>query len=100
MEIIDYGVCRLSVVPVRKEPADQSELVTQLLFGDEYQVLEYSKDKKWILVRIHFDQYQGWVDSKQHHRITREYFDYIGRAEYKITTDLTSSLLYNKSPLT
>ena len=36
MEIQDYGVCRLSVVPVRAGAADQSEQVTQLLFGDHY----------------------------------------------------------------
>jgi gamma-D-glutamyl-L-lysine dipeptidyl-peptidase len=98
-EVIDYGVCRLSVVPVRNENADQSELVTQLLFGDDYEVLDYSKDRKWVYIRIHFDQYLGWIDARQHHSISFEYFDYISRAEYKITTDLTSSLLYNKSPL-
>jgi hypothetical protein len=99
MEIIDYGVCRLSLVPVRKEHTDQSEQVTQLLFGDDYEVLELTPDKKWIRIKINFDHYEGWIDSRQHHSITREYFDYISRAEFKITTDLTSSLLYNKNPL-
>ena len=98
-EITGYGVCRLSAVPVRKEPADQSEQVTQLLFGDEYEVFEQSKDKKWLRIRITFDQYPGWIDAKQHHAITRDYFEYISRADYKITTDVTSSLLYNKNPL-
>jgi gamma-D-glutamyl-L-lysine dipeptidyl-peptidase len=100
MEILDYGVCRLSVVPVRKSSADQSELVTQLLFGDEYEVIELASDKKWIRIRIHFDKYEGWINASQHHAISREYFEYIGRAEFKITTDVTSSLLYNKNPLT
>jgi gamma-D-glutamyl-L-lysine dipeptidyl-peptidase len=99
MEIIDYGVCRLSIVPVRKEPSDQSEQVTQLLFGDEYEVLAYGKDKKWLKIRIAFDQYEGWIDALLHHSIAKDYFEYIGRAEFKITTDLTSSLLYNKNPL-
>jgi gamma-D-glutamyl-L-lysine dipeptidyl-peptidase len=99
MEIIDYGVCRLSLVPVRKEHADQSEQVSQLLFGDDYEVVEMTKDKKWMKVRIHFDGYEGWIDARQHHPITKEYYDYITRAEFKITTDLTSTLLYNKNPL-
>jgi gamma-D-glutamyl-L-lysine dipeptidyl-peptidase len=99
MEIIDYGVCRLSVVPVRKDHADQSEQVTQLLFGDDYEVLEQTKDKKWLKIKINFDQYEGWISAGQHHTISKEYFDYFSRAEFKITTDLTSSLLYNKSPL-
>jgi gamma-D-glutamyl-L-lysine dipeptidyl-peptidase len=99
MEIIDYGVCRLGVVPVRKDHADQSEQVTQLLFGDDYEVLEQTKDKKWLKIKTNFDQYEGWINAGQHHTISKEYFDYFSRAEFKITTDLTSSLLYNKSPL-
>lgn len=99
MEIIDYGVCRLSLVPVRKEQADRSELVTQLLFGDDYEVLEQTSDRKWLKIIINFDQYEGWIDLRQHHSISKEYFEYISRAEFKISTDLTSSLLYNKNPL-
>jgi gamma-D-glutamyl-L-lysine dipeptidyl-peptidase len=100
MEIIEYGVCRLSVVPVRKESNHPSEQVTQLLFGEDYEVLEQTKDKKWLKIRVSFDQYEGWIHATQHHAISKEYFDYINRAEFKITTDTTSSLLYNKSPLT
>ncbi|MBT1703502.1 C40 family peptidase [Chryseosolibacter indicus] len=99
MQIIDYGVSRLSVIPVRKETADQSEQVTQLLFGDDYEVLEQTKDRKWLRIRINFDQYEGWIDARQHHSISREHFEYISRAEFKISLDLSSSLLYNKTPL-
>jgi gamma-D-glutamyl-L-lysine dipeptidyl-peptidase len=99
METADFGVCRLSLVPVRKETADQSEQVTQLLFGEEYEVIDSTKDRKWLKIRIRFDRYEGWIDARQHHSISREYFDYITRAEFKITTDVTSSLLYNKNPL-
>ena len=98
MEIIDFGICRLSVVTVRKEPADQTEQVTQLLFGDHYQVIEKSKDKKWLKIKIHFDQYEGWIDTRQHQPISSEYYEHINNAEFKITTDLTASMLYNKSP--
>ena len=98
MEVIDYGVCRLSLVSVRKEPADQAEQVTQLLFGDHYSVLQPAPNKKWIKIRIDFDQYEGWIDGKQHQSISKEYFNHINHAEYKITMDITSTLLYNKSP--
>lgn len=99
MEETEFGVCRLSVVPVRKEPADQAEQVTQILFGDHYTVQEHAADKKWIRIRIYFDGYEGWIDAKQHLPITKEYFHHINHAEFKITTDITSTLLYNKSPL-
>ncbi|HYC87536.1 MAG TPA: C40 family peptidase [Chryseosolibacter sp.] len=84
---------------MRKEPTEQSEMVTQLLFGDHYEVLEISSEKKWLRVRTNFDLYEGWISPAQHQRVSKEYYDYIGRAEFKITTDVTSTLLYNKTPL-
>ena len=98
MEILEYGVCRISVVAVRAEPSDKSEQVTQLLFGDHYEIIDRTSDRKWAKIKIQFDQYEGWIDEKQHHVISKEYFDYINHAEFKITTDVTSSILYNKSP--
>src|SRR5690606_32762391 len=98
MERNEFGVCRLSVVSVRKDAADQSEQVTQLLFGDHYRVIGRSTDGKWLRISIYFDDYEGWIDAKQHQPITPEYFDHINHAEFKITTDISSSLLYNKSP--
>jgi gamma-D-glutamyl-L-lysine dipeptidyl-peptidase len=98
MEIIEFGICRLSVVSVRKDPSDQSEQVTQLLFGDHYEVLEKNKDKKWLRIRINFDQYTGWISERQHQAISPEYYEHINVAEFKITTDVTSTMLYNKSP--
>jgi len=98
MEILDYGVCRLSIVPVRADGNDKSELVTQLLFGDHYEVTELTKDKKWLKIRINFDLFEGWIDAKQHHSVSHEYYDYLNRAEFKITMDVTASILYNKSP--
>ena len=98
MEILDYGVCRLSIVPVRAEASDKSELTTQLLFGDHYEVTDATKDKKWLRIRSNFDQFDGWLDAKQHHPVSQEYYEYLNRADFKITTDVTASLLYNKSP--
>ena len=95
---IAYGVCRLSLVPVRSEPKHTVEMVTQLLFGDHYEVTEQTKDQKWFRIKINFDTYEGWIDAQQHHAILSEYYHYLNRAEFKITTDLISSMLYNKRP--
>lgn len=98
MDVLDHGVCRLSIVPVRATPSDKAEQVTQLLFGDHYEVLETDLKGQWLHIRVNFDGYEGWIDRKQHHAISNEYFQYNNKAEFKITTDLTASLLYNKSP--
>jgi hypothetical protein len=98
-ETIDYGVCRLAVVPIRREPNDLTEQITQLLFGDHYEVIESTKDRKWFRIKIFTDQCEGWMDSKQHHPITQEYFDQINLVDFKITTEVTSWILYKKNPL-
>lgn len=93
---MENGVCRLSIVPVRALGSDKSEMVTQLLFGDHYSVLEYSNDRKWLKIKVYFDDYEGWIDAKQHHIISSEYFEQINNINSKITLDATSEILFEK----
>jgi cell wall-associated NlpC family hydrolase len=64
------AVCPLSVVPVRKEPSDRSEMVTQLLFGDMAEVV--GEEGAWRKIIVSDDGYEGWVDYKQLMPITDE----------------------------
>jgi hypothetical protein len=97
MEILEYGVSRLSLIPVRAETSHKVEQVTQLLFGDHYEVIDRNADGSWLKIKVNFDQYEGWIDEKQHHAISKDYYEYLNHAEFKITTDVTSSILFNKS---
>ncbi len=60
---MDHVICPLSIVPVRKDPSDRSEMVTQWLFGETAEVLE--REEKWSRLRFDHDGYEGWVDNKQ-----------------------------------
>ena len=53
----------VAVAPLRKEPTDRSEMVSQALYGEELEVLE--QNEKWALVRLSRDGYEGWMDRKQ-----------------------------------
>lgn len=70
-----YGICNLSIIPLRIEPTDTSEMVSQLLFGEHFKVLEIRKN--WSKIRIAFDNYEGWVDNKQYEEISEETFSNI-----------------------
>ena len=59
----DQAICTLSIVPVRREPDDRAEQVTQWLFGETADVLE--RHAKWTRLKFHHDDYEGWVDNKQ-----------------------------------
>jgi len=95
----EKGVCRLSVVPVRVRPLESSEMVTQLLFGDHYSVSEDSNRGTWVRIKVYFDGYEGWIDRKQHYRISDEYFDQINSADYKVCLDRSTTVLFKKKTL-
>ncbi len=48
---------------MRREPRDQSEMVNQILFGESFDILQ--QQENWAEVRLHHDDYTGWVDRKQ-----------------------------------
>lgn len=60
---MNYGICHLACIPGRKEASDASEMVTQLLFGEQMEVLE--RTEKWSQVRCLHDSYTCWIDNKQ-----------------------------------
>ncbi|MDR1864722.1 MAG: C40 family peptidase [Bacteroidales bacterium] len=55
------GICLLSAVPMRAEPSERSEQVSQLLFGDTFAVLR--RREQWLHIRAQADDYAGWVSA-------------------------------------
>lgn len=86
-----YGICPLSIVPVRKEADDASEMVTQLLFGEAFKVLRATK--KWLHIQLAFDQYEGWIDIKQGLELSAEDYEAIHENSKTITTDLVDAVV-------
>ncbi len=70
---MNYGVCTLSVIPCRKEPSSTSEMVTQLLFGETYTVVEGNED--WLQIVSTFDSYPSWISAKQHTPLSQVEFE-------------------------
>ena len=69
---MDYGLCNLNIVPLRLEDSDCSEMISQVLYGDLFEILEVKE--KWCKVRLVDDQYEGWIDSKQYKKISPSEF--------------------------
>lgn len=68
-----YGFCYLSVIPVRETPSDLSQMTTQLLFGDVFEIL-FEADN-WLQIQNGYDDYVGWIDKKQQIAITQSQFE-------------------------
>lgn len=56
--------------PIRKQAADESEIVNQALFGETVEILQMQGH--WAKVRCCYDGYEGYMDSKQYRRLTDE----------------------------
>ena len=70
-----YGICKLSVVPMRKEKSHESELVSELLYNDIYEVSEDCQE--WLKIKSLFDSYEGWIRSIQHSELDESEFNEI-----------------------
>ena len=60
---MEFGICHLNCIAIRKDPSDQSEMVSQLLFGETFHVVQ--EDVEWIKIHMDYDFYEGWVLKKQ-----------------------------------
>ncbi|MDC3260875.1 C40 family peptidase [uncultured Winogradskyella sp.] len=83
---MQYGICNLGIVPMRYEADDKSELVSQMLYGEYFKVLE--KRKKWSRIRISYDKYEAWVDNKQYQEISEKNYKSLVNEQPLLSTDL------------
>jgi cell wall-associated NlpC family hydrolase len=60
---MEYGICKIAIIPVRAEGSERSEMVSQLLFGETYTVTEWQE--KWLKITTSFDDYEGWISRVQ-----------------------------------
>jgi gamma-D-glutamyl-L-lysine dipeptidyl-peptidase len=89
-----YGICLLSIVPGRKEPQSTSEMVTQLLFGEQYTVIESGDD--WAKITMAYDNYTCWISIKQHYKITESTFHQLQKQPTTYLNELIH-LVHDKS---
>ncbi len=90
-----YGICNLSMIPVRSEPSDRSEMVSQLLFGEAVEVID-TRDQ-WLRVRLLFDDYTGWIDRKQIVQVTEEEIKKNANNTSNVTLDIVQIVIFNQS---
>lgn len=80
------AIINVSIVPVRASNSDKSEMISQLLFGEAIEILDTKKN--WTKIKSLYDNYEGWIDSKQYAPISDEDF------EKRDTEIITEKVLY------
>ncbi len=81
-----YGIANLSIVSLRMEPLDTTELLSQVLYGDVFKVFE--RRKKWSKIRLEFDRCEGWIDNNQYLEISELDYYALIQGPQKLSADL------------
>ena len=88
----DLGICLLSIVPMRAEPSEKSEMVSQLLFGEHFVIIEQTE--KWLFIKSEIDGYQGWITSNMASNLPDDFF--ITNAPMVISKPYIDCVISNK----
>ena len=58
-----YGLASVGIAPLRREPSDTAEMVSQILIGELFQLLKAQKN--WWKVKALLGDYVGWINSNE-----------------------------------
>ena len=83
---MQYGICPLSIVSLRLDPSHKSELISQVLYGDFFKIIE--ERKKWSKIRVAFDKCEGWIANNQITKISKEDYQSLNSKDQVSSADL------------
>lgn len=87
-----HGICLVSCIPGRATDSDKSEMVTQLLFGETYRVLDADSAKNWIKIECDYDGYEAWIDRGLHTPLSDEDFERWNKQAVEVTQNLITEV--------
>lgn len=87
---MEFGICNISIIAVRQEPSERSEMVTQLIFGELFEIID--KSKEWIKIRLSFDNYEGWISRIQFFPLEESSYKLLNKFPVDTTAMMFSSL--------
>ncbi len=85
---MEYGICHLGMIPLRKENSHRSEMVSQLLYGECYKLIDGKKN--WVKIRLEWDGYEGWIYHNQIFKISMENYEKVTTSNLHVSTDLVN----------
>jgi hypothetical protein len=84
--------------PLRKSASETSEMVSQVLFGETFVILE--EEKEWSKISLSFDSCKGFIDNKQYLKITENYFLKLKEYKQYVSGEVIDFISNNKNELT
>lgn len=95
---LKHGVCLLSIVPLRAEASHQSAMLSQLLFGETFEIIETTK--LWAKIKTSEDQVEAWADKTQLKMISIEDYIQLLDMECKLSIEIMAYVSNSQHLLT
>lgn len=86
-----YGICNLSIVPLRAEPAHSSEMTSQLLYGEFFEIKEVKKN--WYFVKSDCDGSFGWIENTMLKFISDDELNTLKNHPVELSSDLVEFII-------
>ncbi|MDC0618808.1 NlpC/P60 family protein [Pelagibacteraceae bacterium] len=67
--MIEYFTNTFSIINLYKKPSTKSEVVTQMIYGESFSIL--NKKNKWLKIKIKEDNYKGYIQNKNYSEYLR-----------------------------
>lgn len=92
-----FGIANLSIVPLRADKSDASEMISQVLFGEHFKVIDHQA--KWSKIRLSHDKYEGWIDNKQFRFISEDFYKTLDKTSPEFCSNLVDFISDEKHEL-
>ena len=92
---MSFGIATTAIIPVRVEPRHQSEMKSQILFGEMMNVLQ--TETLWSKIKLDFDGTEGWIDNEMFQIINAIQYNTIKQAKTIILDTISEILIGNES---
>lgn len=83
------GICLNGYVALRAEPKSSAEMISSLVFGEQYDVILENED--WLQIKNRSDGYKAWLSMSNHNPLPKalelEVFDAIATVQNETTAE-------------
>jgi len=82
------GICNLPLIPLRVEPSERAEMISQVLYGELFDVLD--EQSGWAQIRLLSDGYTGWCTGKMLQELPADLWQELSKARSYVTSAVLS----------
>ena len=88
---MQYAICNLGIVSLRAQPAHHAEMISQLLYGETFQILE--EKSNWSRIQTAFEGLEAWISNLQFQKISEEAYQKLNSEEVRLCGDLVEYVM-------